>query len=265
MREYELVEHLATIKKWDAKTLELNIVKWGDSEEKYDLRRWEGDIPGRGITLTGEDLKKLLYAINDALDLYILPELDDDDSEDNPEVICPLESYGEIIHSSTVTNVNGQCHIKGHDIQESVIAVMDILHEDMTVEKVELPTTFCLKCNTYYISEKDYLKIIKRGKPLCPPMPEKEYEAYKEGLSDFSNLNSVGKLKSVGYTVDSKHGYTDTFRQNVLLSAIEDGVVTKEEAIEYLTFFIRMRENDPYCREAVAKWRRDRNFLEKNR
>ena len=41
--------------------LELNLVKWGENEPKYDLRRWNDDRSKmtKGITLTKEDLLNL--------------------------------------------------------------------------------------------------------------------------------------------------------------------------------------------------------------
>ena len=38
--------------------LELNLVKWGDNEPKYDLRRWNGDRSkmSKGLTLSKEEL-----------------------------------------------------------------------------------------------------------------------------------------------------------------------------------------------------------------
>jgi len=49
---------------------ELNIVKWGDNEPKYDIRPWSLDHTkmGKGIVLTAEEiseLKKLLDSVED--------------------------------------------------------------------------------------------------------------------------------------------------------------------------------------------------------
>lgn len=45
--EYTIIRHISTIKKWSTTSLELNIVKWGDNPEKYDLRRWKNNTPGK--------------------------------------------------------------------------------------------------------------------------------------------------------------------------------------------------------------------------
>ena len=75
--DYTIVRHVSTIKQWGVTSLELNIIKWGENPEKYDLRRWKDKTPGRrGLTLTTEELKSLYSAIEKELD-YL--ESDDDD------------------------------------------------------------------------------------------------------------------------------------------------------------------------------------------
>lgn len=45
---------------------ELNLVSWNDREPKYDLRDWspEHEKMGKGITLTGEEIKNLRDLLN---------------------------------------------------------------------------------------------------------------------------------------------------------------------------------------------------------
>lgn len=42
-------------------TKEFNLVSWNDQDPKYDLREWDPDHKkmGKGVTLTGDELKKL--------------------------------------------------------------------------------------------------------------------------------------------------------------------------------------------------------------
>ncbi len=48
---------------------ELNLISWNDREPIYDLRLWKVDSeePGKGITLTKEELKELVMIIKDEL------------------------------------------------------------------------------------------------------------------------------------------------------------------------------------------------------
>jgi hypothetical protein len=60
--DFEITEHIGVIAEhptgW---TKELNIVKWGDREPKYDIRDWdeEHERMSRGLTLTEEEARKL--------------------------------------------------------------------------------------------------------------------------------------------------------------------------------------------------------------
>ncbi len=66
--EYSIIRHISTIKKWSTTVLELNIIKWADNPEKYDLRRWKNNTPGRrGLTLSVDELRNLYTAIGEEL------------------------------------------------------------------------------------------------------------------------------------------------------------------------------------------------------
>lgn len=49
-------------------TKELNVVVWNEIYTKYDLRTWNSNgRPGKGITLTKEELKKLYKLIGEEI------------------------------------------------------------------------------------------------------------------------------------------------------------------------------------------------------
>lgn len=47
--------------------MELNIVKWGDNEPKYDIRSWNEDHTkmGKGVTLTSDEIAALKDILNE--------------------------------------------------------------------------------------------------------------------------------------------------------------------------------------------------------
>lgn len=65
--KYEIVEEIGQIsessKGW---TKELNLISWNARSPKYDIREWAPghEKMGKGITLTGEELKKLRDLLN---------------------------------------------------------------------------------------------------------------------------------------------------------------------------------------------------------
>lgn len=65
--KFEITQHIAdlgerTEKGW---VKELNLVKWGDSDPKYDIRSWSEDHKkmGKGITLNADEFADLKSTI----------------------------------------------------------------------------------------------------------------------------------------------------------------------------------------------------------
>ncbi|SCH05182.1 conjugal transfer relaxosome component TraJ [uncultured Ruminococcus sp.] len=64
MANYEIVKKIAVIGgKPDGVTKEINIVKWGVYDPAIYIRRWQGDIASKGISLKREEAQKLLECI----------------------------------------------------------------------------------------------------------------------------------------------------------------------------------------------------------
>lgn len=68
--EFKILKSYGTIGESRGTTKELNLVKWGNGEPKFDIREWpeEHDRPFKGITLTSEQLLSLRAAIDRALE-----------------------------------------------------------------------------------------------------------------------------------------------------------------------------------------------------
>ena len=64
--KYEIVKELArieVIKNWD---IVMALVKWGDKEPKYEIRRWKKDgTAGKGVTFTENQIKELIEIIKE--------------------------------------------------------------------------------------------------------------------------------------------------------------------------------------------------------
>lgn len=71
--QHEIVIEIAVLSKSDSGyTKEVNLVSWNGAEPKYDIRSWSPDREkcGKGITLTADEAKSLLLALqNEFLNL----------------------------------------------------------------------------------------------------------------------------------------------------------------------------------------------------
>ena len=66
---YQLEKHIATLSDNGKLSTELNVISFGTSEPKYDLRRWRNLNSGekrmqKGVTMDAEELKNLRDVLN---------------------------------------------------------------------------------------------------------------------------------------------------------------------------------------------------------
>ena len=66
---FEIVQRIGTIYDGAKKSKELNIVKWGGREAKFDLRTWDKTTgkPGKGITMSADELEKFKALVDKIL------------------------------------------------------------------------------------------------------------------------------------------------------------------------------------------------------
>ena len=72
-------------------------------------------------------------------------------------------------------------------------------------------------------------------------------------------LNSVSPLRKWGYTVSQAAGYSDIQRQGILEDIIDYHIMTKDEILSYLNFFMKLNHNGSDM--ALAKWKEDRDYI----
>lgn len=61
--------------------------------------------------------------------------------------------------------------------------------------------------------------------------------------------------------MDAKNGLSDAQRRTILMYAIEEGVVSKKEAINHISFLIKLNEKTNKL-DALQKWKSDRDYLQ---
>ncbi|MBQ1848588.1 MAG: hypothetical protein II135_11330 [Clostridia bacterium] len=66
--KYELVKKIKKLSESElGSSKELNVIKWGDAEPVYDIRKWRSGQPTKGISLTKAEAEELLKALKKEL------------------------------------------------------------------------------------------------------------------------------------------------------------------------------------------------------
>ena len=64
-----------------------------------------------------------------------------------------------------------------------------------------------------------------------------------------------------GYTVSQEEGLSSSRRQKILAVLIDNEVLTKNDIIGYLDFFISQKKSNHIFEKAISKWQDDREFV----
>ena len=95
---------------------------------------------------------------------------------------------------------------------------------------------------------------------MCQVASLQEYKEYTKAKL-FGDLKPQNILNIIGYNVDAKNGLSDAQRRTILMYAIEEGVVSKKEAINHISFLIKLNEKTNKL-DALQKWKSDRDYLQ---
>lgn len=60
---FELIKNYFTIEEKNGYSIQLNHIKWGSNNPKFDLRRWKDGKPLKGLSLNADSLKSLCKAM----------------------------------------------------------------------------------------------------------------------------------------------------------------------------------------------------------
>ena len=153
------------------------------------------------------------------------------------------------------------CWSKDHHVTDVTANVCVINKNDGTSDKknIMVAAGYCSECKIYFILESGYRKILDYGIPMCRLSDEKQYN--KTTVNNDMQLSPESILMQYGYTVSQTENYTDEVRHKVLASIIDNRIMTKNDIISYLNFFIRQRKTQDKYEMAISKWEKDRDFV----
>ena len=162
-----------------------------------------------------------------------------------------------------------KCRNKAHKLKD-IRATFNTISRKGTINTIEIPAGYCAQCNIYFVLESTYLRIRQSGVPICRMIDEKKYivNGIHNSVKDTA-LAQESVLMQFGYTVSQAENLPMIQRRAILAAIVDYHVLTKNEVISYLDYFIRYRKNqknpDGSLKFGIAidKWKDDREFISK--
>ncbi len=68
-------------------------------------------------------------------------------------------------------------------------------------------------------------------------------------------------LMQYGYNVSQQENLSDARRRKILSLLIDNSILTRNDIMNYLDFFIGQRKNIKTQQNAIRKWESDRDFI----
>lgn len=163
-----------------------------------------------------------------------------------------------------------KCRHNNHRL-EDIQAVITTISRQGTVTQISIPAGYCQNCNTYFIMDSVYRRIKHYGIPICRTMDEKSYKSLSNDPSvinsPYDRLAQESVLRQFGYSVNQIEDLPIEQRRLILSAIVDYDVLTKNEIISYLEYFINNRKNqknrDGSLRyeSAIKKWKEDRDWI----
>ena len=145
---------------------------------------------------------------------------------------------------------------QNHDL-EDMAGEVDVIDRKGNIYPYLIPIVYCKSCNVYYVLEDTYKDLKAKGVIRCQIM---SYYEHKYGEKpEPGTLNKVSPLRKWGYTVSQAVGYSDVQRQGILEDIVDYRIMTKDEVLSYLNFFMKLNHNGSDI--ALAKWKEDRDYI----
>lgn len=163
---------------------------------------------------------------------------------------CIIEMSDLIVRSNSF-------YCNQHHCLEDLAGEIEVVDRKGMIVTCLVPITYCKSCNVYYILEDTYSNLKNKGVIRCEIITFKEYINDKKIKS--GNLNSISPLRKWGYTVSEVVGYSEIQRQGILEDIIDYNIMSKDEVLSYLDFFMKLNYNGRDI--ALAKWKADRDYI----
>lgn len=153
------------------------------------------------------------------------------------------------------------CRYKNHTLV-NVDATVELVKKNGEIVEKTVAADYCEQCKIYFIMESTYQNLKKYGTLLCRVSDEKTY-LKGNPINNGMQLAQQSILMQYGYSVSQEEGLSDKVRQLILARIIDSHILTRNEVINYLDFFINTKSSQDKYTHAIEKWEYDRSFVEK--
>lgn len=166
----------------------------------------------------------------------------------------PQINYGDfMIRKSTFKCIHSNHHTK------DMAATINVIEKDGNIKLKKINVGYCKECNVFFILESVYEELRKWYIPICKVSDVKTY--YTSNGKNAMKLAQESVLRQYGYSVSKTEDLSDTVRQKILAVLIDNHIITKNDIISYLDFFISQRRYQSKYEQAISKWEEDREFV----
>ena len=152
-----------------------------------------------------------------------------------------------------------KCIYEGHTLR-NIDAQVLILQRDGNFNDKRIVSGYCEKCKEFFILDSTFKDLKNQGIPLCRIVDEKTYLEQKH-IFNGKALSSESILMQHGYNVRKNNHLSNKQRQQILAVLVDTEIMSKSEIISYLDFFINQRKSHVEMKEAIEKWKQDREFI----
>lgn len=159
-----------------------------------------------------------------------------------------------------VSNIN-HCEYNSHSPKDLRAQIQTFL-EDGTISTQYIETTYCDKCNKYFILSDTYKDL--KGIPVCSVFDNtiSKDHIYSSTKSMYEN-ESKSILTRHGYNVKSNSKLSKPQRRSILVAVLKNKELTKNQVFSHINSCIQRGEKIPSWSNAVVKWKSDIEFLKK--
>ncbi len=180
--------------------------------------------------------------------------------ECNPKTENPLLTleHRRITMKDLLVRSNGFYCNKKHNIKDYAGEV-EVIDRKGMVHSYLIPIAYCVSCDEYYILEETFEELKGKGIIRCNILKYKQHIGLKKNINSFGEWKDFSPLRMMGYTVSENAGYKELQRQAILEDILDYGLLTKDEVLSYLDFFVKMHGDRNGG--AVEKWKEDRKHI----